>query len=153
MNSTSLAILPPIRNLLMKNFTLACLLLISSVVVFTGCGAATELAEKGAEMANVDFGDFDFGGLKEKLAGVTDGFKDVNAENVDGLTSNIEGVTESIEGMGELGAGAKTAVGGVLTPFIETVKSALGGISDDGIMGKIKPAVDALSEKIAAFKG
>ena len=35
--------------------------------------------------------------------------------------------------------------------FIDTIKSAMGGITDEGILGKLKPAVDALMGKLNAF--
>ena len=141
----------------MKKLTQISLMLLAMVVAITGCDAAKEAANeaknKAADMANIDFGDFDMSGVQEKFTGITDGFKDVTAENVDGLTSKISDLSGSMDGMGidKLTGPAKTAVGGVISKFAETIKSAMGGITDEGILSKLKPAVDALMEKISAF--
>ena len=141
----------------MKKLTQISLLMLGLIVAFAGCDAAkdamNEAKDKAADMANIDFGDFDMDGMKEKLAGVTDGFKDVTADNVDGLTSKLTELGESVEGMGidSLPRPAKTAVGGVMPKFCETVKSSLDGISDEGILSKLKRAVDGLLEKMNGF--
>lgn len=146
----------------MKKLTQISLLLLVMVVAFSGCEAAKEAAndakdkatEKVGDLTNIDFGDFDMKGMQEKFTGITDGFKDVTADNVDGLTSKITDLSGSIEGMGidKLPAPAKTAVSGVISKFAGTIKSAMEGISDDGILSKLKPVVEALMEKINAFK-
>jgi len=129
-------------------------LLLGLAVAFVGCDAAKKKAdeakEKAADMANIDFGDFNMKGLQEKFTGITDGFKDVSADNVDGLTSKISGLSGSIDGMGigNLKGPAKTAAGGVISKFVDTIKDAMGGITDQGILSKLKPAVDALMEKL-----
>jgi hypothetical protein len=159
MNTTPLFTIEITRNLTMKKITQISMLLLGLMVVFTGCDAATEVANKAkdsvGDMANIDFGDFDMAGLKEKFTGVTDGFKDVTAENVDGLTSKISDLGTSVEEMGEtdLGAPAKTAVGTVIATFKAAVTKAMEGISDEGILGKLKPAVDGLMEKLDGFAG
>lgn len=141
----------------MKNLTQTSVLFLGLMVLFAGCDAATDVvgdaAGKAAEMANVDFGDFDMGGLKDKFTGITDGFKDVTEENVDGLTSKISDLSGSIDGMGidSLTGPAKTAAGGVISTFVEGIKSAMGGITDEGILGKLKPVVDSLMEKLNGF--
>lgn len=147
----------------MKKLTQISLLFAGLIIVLAGCDAAneaknmadkaTEMADKAADMADIDFGSFDMSGLKEKFTGVTDGFKDVTADNVDGLTSKISDLSGSIDGMGidSLTGPAKTAVGGVMSKFTDAVKAAMGGISDEGILSKLKPVVDALMEKIGAF--
>lgn len=142
----------------MKKFTQISLMLLGLMVAFAGCDAAKEAAndakDKAADMANVDFGDFDMDGLKEKFAGITDGFKTVSADNVDGLTSKISDLTGSMDGMGidKLTGPAKTAVATVIEKFGDTIKAAMEGISDEGLLGKIKPVVEALMEKIKAMK-
>ena len=145
----------------MKKLTQTSVLLLGLMVAFAGCDAAKEAAEKAkesgagvADMANVDFGDFDMKGLQEKFAGITAGFKDVSADNVDGLTSKISDLSGSIDGMGigNLTGVAKTAVDTAISTFVEAVKSAMGGISDEGILSKLKPVVDTLMEKLNAFK-
>ena len=141
----------------MKRLTQISLLFLAMMVAFTGCDAAKKAAsdagDKAADMANVDMGDFDLDGLKDKFTGITDGFKDVTAENVDGLTSKISDLSGSMDGMGidKLPDAAKTVVGGLISKFGDTIKAAMGGISDEGILGKLKPVVDALMEKISAF--
>ena len=145
----------------MKLLTRTSLLLLGLVVAFAGCDAAKETADKAkeagagaADLAKVDFGDFDMTGLTEKFSGITAGFKDVSADNVEGLTSKLSDLTGSIEGMGigNLTGGAKTAVDGAISTFVDAVKKAMSGITDDGILSKLKPAVDALMEKLNAFK-
>ena len=149
----------------MKKLTRLGLLLMGLVIAVAGCDKATENVEKAKDagtnmvegamdLANIDFGDFDFKGLQEKFAGITDGFKDVSADNVDGLVSKLTDLGGSLEGMGigDLQGTAKTAVEGVITKFIDAVKSAMEGVSDDSILSKLKPAVDGLMEKLNAFK-
>ena len=149
----------------MKQLTKTSLLLLGLIVAFAGCDAAKETADKAKDagagmvegakdMANIDFGDFDMKGLQGKLTGITDGFKDVTTENVDGLTSKISDLGGSIDGMGigKLTGVAKTAVGTAISTFANAIKSAMDGISDEGILGKLKPVVDSLMEKLNAFK-
>ena len=141
----------------MNTLTRINLLFLATIVACTGCDTAKEAAkdatDKVANMADIDFGDFDMKGVQEKFTGIADGFKDVTAENVDGLTSKISGLTDSMDSMGidKLTGPAKTAVGGAMTKFVGTVKASMGGISDEGILGKLKPVVDALMEKVKAF--
>jgi hypothetical protein len=149
----------------MKQLTKTSLLLLGLMVAFIGCDAAkekmdqaqnagTDLVEGAKDMANIDFGDFDMKGLQEKFTGITDGFKDVTADNVDGLTTKLSDLGGSIDGMGigSLEGAAKTAVGAVIAKFADAIKSAMDGISNDGILAKLKPVVDSLMEKLNAFK-
>jgi hypothetical protein len=141
----------------MKKTSQTGLLILALMVAFTGCDAAKEAAQeatdKAADMANVDFGDFDMTGLQEKFTGITDGFKDVTADSVDGLSTKITDLSGSIEGMGidKLSGPAKTAVAGVISKFTEAVKTAMEAISDDSILAKLKPVVEALMEKVATL--
>ena len=142
----------------MKKLNQISALLLGLMVALTGCDAAKEAAndakDKAADMANIDFGGFDMKGLQAKFTGITDGFKDVTADNVDGLTSKITDLDGTIDGMGidKLTGPAKTAVGGVVSKFGDAIKSAMGGISDEGILAKLKPVVETLMEKLDAFK-
>ena len=142
----------------MKTQNKLCLLMLGLMVAITGCDAAKEKAnqakEKAKDMAGVDFGDFDIKGMKDKFAGITDGFKDVSADNVDGLKTKLTDLTGSIDtmGIGDLKGTAKTAAGGVMSKFGEAIKGAMGGITDEGILSKLKPAVGPLMEKLNAFK-
>ena len=141
----------------MKKLTQISVMLLGLMVAFTGCDAAKEAAndakDKAAGMANIDFGDFDMKGLQGKFTGITDGFKDVTADNVDGLTTKITDLSGSIDGMGidKLTGPAKTAAGSVVSKFGDAIKSAMEGISDEGILSKLKPVVEALMEKIKTF--
>ena len=141
----------------MKKLTQTSVLLLLMMIAFTGCDAAKETADKAkeagagvADMANIDFGDFDMKGLQEKFTGITAGFKDVSADNVDGLTSKITDLTGSLDsmGMGNLSGAAKTAVDAAISKFVDGVKSAMDGISDEGVLSKLKPVVDSLMEKL-----
>lgn len=127
------------------------------MVAFTGCDTAekavNEAKDKAADLANIDFGDFNLQSLQDKFAGITDGFKNVTTDNVDGLTSKISELSGSIDGMGidKLAGPAKTAVSGLISTFGDAIKSAMGGISDEGLLAKLKPVVDILLEKLGAF--
>lgn len=153
----------------MKSFSFCGMLLLGLMVAMSGCDAAKKKAEdakkaaddkvaeakdKVGDLANIDFGDFDIKGMQEKFAGITDGFKDVSADNVDGLTSKISDLTGALDGMGigNLEGISKTAVAGIITKFVDAIKGAMGGISDEGIMAKLKPVVDPLMEKLNSFK-
>lgn len=141
----------------MKKLTQISVMLLGLMVIFAGCDAAKDAAkgaaDKAGDMANVDFGDFDMDGLNEKFKGITEGFKNVSADNVDGLTSKISGLSTAMDGMGldKLTGPAKTAVSTAISTFAGAVKTAMEGISDEGILGKLKPVVEALMEKINAF--
>ncbi len=142
----------------MKKLTQFSMVLLGLMVAFTGCDAAKDAAndakDKAVDMANVDFGNFDMKGLQGKFTGITDGFKDVTADNVDGLTSKISDLGTSMDGMGidKLSGPAKTFAGGAMSKFGDAIKSAMSGISDEGILAKLKPVVEALMKKITAFK-
>ncbi len=142
----------------MKKLTQIGMLMLGLMVAFAGCDAAKKAADdakdKMADMADIDFGDFDMKGLQGKFDGITDGFKDVNADNVDGLTSKISDLSGSIDGMGvdKLTGPAKGFVGKAMSTFSGVVEKAMGGISDEGILSKLKPAVDGLMSKLNAFK-
>ena len=149
----------------MKKLNSISLLLLGLMVAFAGCDAAKDQVDKakdaGADMvdsakdmANIDFGDFDMTGLQEKFTGITDGFKDLSVDNVDALTSRISDLGGSIGsmGIGNLPGPAKTAVTGAISKFVDAINSAMGGITDEGILGKLQPAVDSLLEKLNAFK-
>lgn len=115
---------------------------------------AKDMVESAKDMANIDFGDFDMSGLKDKFTSITDGFKDVSADSTEGLVSKIKDLTGSLDGLGigNLTGAAKTAVGTAISAFVETVTKALEGISDEGILSKLKPVVESLVEKLNAFK-
>lgn len=142
----------------MKQLSQFSLLILGLAVIFTGCDQAQQAAQDVAEqakdkVADIDFGDFDMTGLQEKFTGITDGFKNVAADNVEGLTSKITDLTGSLEGLGidKLPGPAKTAVTAAISKFSDTIKSAMEGISDEGILSKLKPVVEALMEKVKAF--
>ena len=119
-----------------------------------GKKAGSDMVESAKDLANIDFGDFDMKGLTEQLTGITDGFKDISAENIDGLTSKISDFTGSVGdmGIGDLTGPAKTAVDAAIAKFIDAIKGAMEGISDDSILSKLKPVVDQLMEKLGQFK-
>lgn len=146
----------------MKKLTQLTLVLLTMVVAFAGCEAAKDAAsnaasegmDKMAEMANIEGLDQDMvKGMQEKFTGITDGFKDVTAENVDGLTSKISELGGSIDEMGvdKLPAPAKTFVSGLMTKFADTLQGLVDGVADEGIVGKLKPVVTPLLEKLKSF--
>lgn len=140
----------------MTKMTQISLFLAALMLAFVGCDAAQEAAndakDKAVDMAGM--GDFDLEGAKEKFTAITDGFKNVTADNVDGLSSKISELSSSMDSMGldSLTGPAKTAVSGVISKFAEGIKTAMEGISDEGILGKLKPVIEGLMEKINAFK-
>ena len=149
----------------MKILTQTSLLLLGLIFAFAGCEEAKESMEQAKEagagmvedvkdMANIDFGDFDIKGLQEQFAGITEGFKDISADSVDGLTSKLSELGSSIDGMGigDLTGPAKTAVEGLISKFVEAVRTAMDGISEENILSQLKPAVDALMEKLKAVE-
>ena len=142
----------------MKN--LLSLLLVVGLFAMAGCEGAKEkledakkagadAAEKAKDMAN-----FDLKGLTDKFSAITGGFKDLSGDNVDGLTSKITDLTGSIDGMGidKLSGVAKTGAMEAIKGFIETVKKAMEGVTDEGILSKLKPVIGPLMEKLNAFK-
>ena len=139
----------------MKKMTQIGILMLGLMVAFAGCDATKKMAgEKLGDMAGIEFGDFDMKGLMGKFTGITDGFKDVNADNVEGLTSKITDLSGSIDGMGidKLTGPAKDFAGKQMSTFGGAVEKAMGGVSDEGLVGKLKPAVDGLMDKLNAFK-
>lgn len=145
----------------MKKLSQMTMLLLGLMVAFAGCDSAKKAAEDAkdkaadmADMADIDFGDFDMKGLQSKFSAITDGFKDVTADNVDGLTSKITDLGGSLEGLGidKLPGPAKDFAMNAIKKFGESITTAMGGISDEGILGKLKPVVDMLMEKMKAFQ-
>lgn len=146
----------------MKKLTQLSVLLLGLMVVFAGCDSAKKAAEdaknnaekKVKEMADIDFGNFDMKALQEKFSSITDGFKDVTTDNVDGLASKVTDLSGYMEGLGidKLPDAAKTAVVTAIGKFADSIKSAMEGISDEGILGKLKPVVATLMEKLDSFK-
>ena len=147
----------------MRNLTQISLLLMAMMVALTGCDAAKDaasgMADKAgglgdmADMANMDFGSFDMAGMKEKIAGVTEGFSNVNEENADELAEKVTELDGAVGAVDteSLPAPAKTAISGVMTKLADTIQTSMDGISDEGIMGKLKPVVEPLLEKLKTF--
>lgn len=129
------------------------LLLIVMPVALIGCNGAQDAIDGAKDMANIDFGDFDMDGLKDKMASVTSGLKDVTADNVDGVTEKISGLSSTLGSMdfSKLSGPAKTAVNTALNKFVDTIKSAMDNISDDSVLAKLKPVVEPLMEKIKSM--
>jgi len=113
--------------------------------------AASKAGEQvSSEVGKIDFGDFDMKGIQDKLAGVTDGLKNVSADTVDDVTAKISELTKSLENsdFGKMTGTAKTAVKTAMSKFGDGVKSAMDSISDDAVVQKLKAAIDPLMEKI-----
>ncbi len=149
----------------MKKLAHMGLLLLGLMITFAGCDAAKDKVDKAKDagkgmvdsskdLAKIDFGDFDLKGMQDKFAGITDGFKNVSADNVSSLTTKLSDLSGAIDGMGigKLPGPAKAAVQTMISKFADTIKSELGGITDEGILSRLKPVVDALMVKLNAFK-
>ena len=136
----------------MKN--LLCLLL-ACFVIATGCDSAESVKKAGKEVVDgaKEAANFDLKGLTEKFTAITGGFKDLSADNVGGLTSKITELTGSLDGMGidKLSGVTKTGAMEAIKGFIGKVKEAMGGIKDEGILSKLKPAIEPLMEKLKGF--
>jgi len=103
----------------------------------------------------VDFPEgFDISGVKDQFTGITDGLKGVTMENAGDLKTKIEGLSGAVGnmGLGDLTGPAKTATGGMIGGFIETLKGAMGGM-EGGILDMLKPAIEALIQKLNPFAG
>lgn len=105
------------------------------------------------DFSKIDFGNFDFQGMQDKLGGITDGFKNVTSENASNLADKIKDFTGGIESMGldNLSGVANTAVNGVITTFVKSIKDSLDKMTDDGILSILKPVVNALIEKFTSM--
>ncbi len=99
-------------------------------------------------------GDFDIVALQKQFSGITDGFKDVTANNADALATKIQDLTGSVGGMGldKLSGTAKTEASGTIRTFIDSVNKAVDRISDSGISGKLKPVVKSLVDKLKTYQ-
>ncbi len=142
----------------MKKLTQLTLVLLTMIVAFAGCDAAKQAASQGmdkmGDMVNIEGLDQEMvKGIQEKFTGITDGFKDVTAENVDGLASQITELDGTIDGLGvdQLPAPAKTFVSGIMSKFADTLQGLVDGVADEGVVGKLKPAVMPLLEKLKSF--
>jgi hypothetical protein len=107
---------------------------------------------------------FDMGSLGAAGPALTQGFGEISSgfeglkesgeEGAGALAEKITGFTGTIDGLGlaDLPAAGKKSAMGLIGKFIELVKGLLGGQSE-GIQGILKPAVDALIEKLNPFTG
>ena len=142
----------------MKKFTQIALLLMGMVVAFAGCDAAKEAAsdatKKVGEMADIDLGGLKMSELKEKFAGITEGFTEASEDEtkVDGLKTKVEELTGTLDEVktDELGATQKTAVGGAMSAFAKAVEGAMAG-APEAIKTKLEPVVTPLMEKLKSF--
>lgn len=95
--------------------------------------------------------------LKQGFGDIATGFqglKDTSNDGANKLKGTIEQFTGTIEGMGldkntDL---AKAVARDIIEKFVDYIKAMLGDQSDE-IKGILKPAVDALLEKLTAFTG
>ena len=111
------------------------------------------------DMGSMDFSPLGETGtkLKEGFGDITTGFQGLKDSGTDGankLKGTIEQFTGSIDGLGldKLPDTGKTVAKGFIGKFIDSIKAMLGG-QGEGIQGILKPAVDALMEKLSAFTG
>lgn len=95
--------------------------------------------------------------LKQGFGDITtgfDGLKDSGNDGANQLKGTIEQFTGSIAGMGldQITDVRKVAARGIIEKFVNYIKAMLGD-QNDQIKGILKPAVDALLEKLTAFTG
>ena len=136
----------------MKKLTQLTLVLLVMVVAFAGCDAAKDAANNAASMADIDLGGLKMSELKEKFAGITEGFTSVTEESADGLKDKISDLDTTIDGIDteKLAAPAKTALGSAMTTFAKTVEGAMAGVPE-AIKEKLMPVVEPLMEKLKSF--
>jgi uncharacterized protein YjbJ (UPF0337 family) len=103
-----------------------------------------------SEVGKINFGDFDMKSIQGKLSGITDGLKNVSSDTVDDVSAKISELTKSLDNsdLGKMSDTAKAAVKTAMSKFGESVKGAMGKISDDSVTQKLKAAIDPLMEKI-----
>ena len=113
-------------------------------------GSSTSMSEEN----DTDSSEFDVSALQDKFNGITDSFKDVTDDNVDGIATKMTSLIGSLDSLGldKLTGSAKDAVGAAIGKFIESVNTALDGISDTRISGILRPVAEALIEKLTPFK-
>lgn len=146
-----------IMKFLLPLILLAALAILGYTILTGGFGNDQGKGTEGAAataLDDINFGSFDMKGLQEKFTGITDGFKDVTVDNASGLATKISDLTGSIGDMGldNLTGPAKEAASGAVGKFVDSITSALKGITDDGILGILKPVVDALISRLDPFK-
>lgn len=103
-------------------------------------------AKQVAESAGLDLAK-----LKEQFSGITSGFADLTAENASNLTKKLSDLSKSFESMGldKLDASKLAMLKPVVAGFKKSLEEKVAAISDEGIMGKIKPAVTSLMDKLS----
>lgn len=105
---------------------------------------------------------FDMGSLGAAGPALTKGFGDIasgfkgltDEAGATGLADKIKGFTGTIDGLGlaDLPDAGKASASGLIGKFVDMVKGLLSGQSE-GIQGILKPAVDALIQKLNPFSG
>ena len=102
---------------------------------------------------DLDIGDFNVEAMEESFAQITDGFVDLNADNVGEFVDTINGLTESIPDMGldKLSDNAAMPVNQFLTGFSGNVREKMGQIDDDNISEQVDPALTAMWDKLKEY--
>lgn len=98
---------------------------------------------------------FDLAAMQEQFSGVTSAFENgVTMDNAGALAMKIKELTGSIGnmGIGHLDGAAKDSALGAIGSFKDAITSAMGAITNDGILGKLKPAIEKLMEVLGAFQ-
>lgn len=98
-------------------------------------------------------GGFDLAGLSSSFSDITDGFEGLNMENAAAFGEKIRGLTEKLDsfGLDKVPELAKKQVGSAVSGFTSNLEEALGNIKDEGILGIIRPLIEALLQKLKSF--
>lgn len=98
-------------------------------------------------------GGFDLAGLQTSFDEITDGFENLTADSATGLAGKITGLTTKMDSLGldKLGDGPKKLVGEAVGGFSGKLTELLGKVTDEGILGILRPVIDALIAKIKTF--
>lgn len=118
-----------------------------------GVAASGENMEAGSSTTTTT--GFDLSMMQEKFSGVTSAFE--NGVTMDSAGSLAEKITELTGSIGNMGIGnlegaAKDGAMGAIGNFKDTITNAMGSITDNGILGVLKPAVEKLMEVLGAFQ-
>ncbi len=98
-------------------------------------------------------GGFDLSGLQTSFDEITDGFENLTADSATGLAGKITGLTAKMDSLGldKLGDGPKKLVSDAVGGFSGKLTELMGKVTDEGILGILRPVIDALIAKVKSF--
>ena len=93
---------------------------------------------------------FELSALSDQLGDITTAFEGVNADNAGALAEKISNLTKSFGEMGidKLDGAAKESATTAIGKFKDAVTNSMQAITDEGILGTLKPVIEKLLETI-----